>query len=156
LLPLIKALSLKLLGAVVAMLAIVAAADYLFQYKQWYSRQKMTLRELKDEFKDSEGDPAVKGKMKQIRQNRTRKRMMAEVPKATVVITNPTHYAVALRYDRGMDAPICVAKGVDAIALKIREVANEHSVPIVENPPLARALHATVEVEQAIAPEHYK
>ena len=155
-LPVTKALSLKLLGAVVAMLAVVAAADYLFQYRQWYERQKMTLRELKDEFKESEGDPTIKGKMKQTRQARMRKRMMAEVPKATVIITNPTHFAVALKYERGMDAPICVAKGVDNVALKIREIGTEHAVPIVENPPLARALHATVEIEQQIAPEHYK
>jgi flagellar biosynthetic protein FlhB len=116
----------------------------------------MSLRELKDEFKQSEGDPAVKGRMKQARQQRMRKRMIAAVPKAAVVITNPTHYAIALQYERGMDAPVCVAKGVDATALKIREVAAEHAVPVVENPPLARALHATVEVDQAIPPEHYK
>jgi flagellar biosynthetic protein FlhB len=155
-LPLVQVLSLKLMGAVVALLAIIAAADYLFQYRQWYTRQKMTLRELKDEFKESEGDPAIKGKIRQIRQRRMSKRMIAAVPKATVVITNPTHYSIALQYERGMDAPVCVAKGVDDLALKIREVAREHSVPIVENPPLARALHATVEVDQAITPEHYK
>ena len=85
-----------------------------------------------------------------------KKRMMAAVPKATVIITNPTHYAVALQYERGMNAPICVAKGVDTIALKIREVAAEHNIPIVENPPLARALHATVEIDEEIPPEHYK
>jgi flagellar biosynthesis protein FlhB len=116
----------------------------------------MSLQEVKDEFKQSEGDPTIRGKMKQVRQNRMRKRMIAAVPKATVVITNPTHYSIALRYERGMEAPICVAKGVDALALKIREVATEHAVPIVENPPLARALHATVEVDQAIPVEHYK
>jgi flagellar biosynthetic protein FlhB len=149
-------LALKLLGSVVAMLAVVAAADYLFQYRQWYERQKMSLRELKEEFKQTEGDPAIKGRMKQVRQIRMRRRMMAAVPKATVVITNPTHYAIALEYERGMDAPICVAKGVDSIALKIREVAGKHSVPIVENPPLARALHATVQIDQQIPPEHYK
>jgi flagellar biosynthetic protein FlhB len=128
----------------------------LFQYRRWYERQKMSLRELKDEFKQSEGDPTIKGKMKQVRQSRQRRRMMAQVPKAAVVITNPTHYSVALQYERGMDAPVCVAKGTDAVALKIREVAAEHSIPMVENPPLARALHATVEVDQAIPPEHYK
>ena len=85
-----------------------------------------------------------------------RKRMMAAVPKASVIITNPTHYAIALQYERGMNAPICLAKGVDALALKIREVASEHDIPIVENPPLARALHATVEIDQEIPPEHYK
>jgi flagellar biosynthetic protein FlhB len=78
------------------------------------------------------------------------------VPTATVVITNPTHFAVALRYERGMEAPICVAKGMDAIALKIREVAGQHDVPIVENPPLARLLHATVEIDQQVPAEHYK
>jgi flagellar biosynthetic protein FlhB len=154
--PLSLSLTLKLLGSVVAMLAVVAAADYLFQYRQWYERQKMSLRELKEEFKQTEGDPAIKGRMKQVRQIRMRRRMMAAVPKATVIITNPTHYAIALEYERGMDAPICVAKGVDTIALKIREVAAEHSVPIVENPPLARALHATVQIDQQIPPEHYK
>jgi flagellar biosynthetic protein FlhB len=144
------------MGAVVAMLAIVAAADYLFQYRVWYEKQKMSLREVKEEFKQSEGDPVIKGKLKQVRQQRQRRRMMAAVPKATVIITNPTHYAIALKYERGMDAPICLAKGVDALALKIREVAAEHAIPVVENPPLARALHATVEIDQAIAPEHYK
>ena len=144
------------LGAVVAMMAVVAMADYLFQYRQWYERQKMSPREMKEEFKQSEGDPAIKGKMKQLRTNRSRKRMMANVPKAAVIITNPTHYSIALQYERGMEAPICVAKGVDAVALKIREVAGQHSIPIVENPPLARALHATVEVDQAIPVEHYK
>jgi flagellar biosynthetic protein FlhB len=116
----------------------------------------MLLRELKEEFKESEGDPVIKGKMKQVRNSRMRKRMIANVPKAAVIITNPTHYAVALQYERGMEAPVCVAKGVDALALKIREVAGQHSIPIVENPPLARALHATVEVDQVIPLEHYK
>jgi len=138
------------------MMAVVAMADYLFQYRQWYERQKMSLRELKEEFKESEGDPVIKGKMKQVRNSRMRKRMIANVPKAAVIITNPTHYAVALQYERGMEAPVCVAKGVDALALKIREVAGQHSIPIVENPPLARALHATVEVDQVIPLEHYK
>jgi flagellar biosynthesis protein FlhB len=154
--PLSLSLTLKLLGSVVAMLAVVAAADYLFQYRQWYERQKMSLQELKEEFKQTEGDPAIKGRMRQVRQIRMRRRMMAAVPKATVVITNPTHYAIALEYERGMEAPVCVAKGVDTIALKIREVAGKHSVPIVENPPLARALHATVQIDQQIPPEHYK
>jgi flagellar biosynthetic protein FlhB len=155
-LPLTLTLALKLMGAVVAVLAVVAAADYLFQYRRWYDRQKMSLRDMKEEFKQSEGDPTIKGKMKQVRQTRQRRRMMANVPKAAVVITNPTHYSIALQYERGMEAPVCVAKGVDALALKIREVAAEHSIPLVENPPLARALHATVEVDQAIPPEHYK
>jgi flagellar biosynthesis protein FlhB len=155
-LALAKTLALKLMGTVVAIMAIIAAADYLFQYRQWYERQKMSLRDLKEEFKQTEGDPKIRGKMKQVRQGRMRKRMIAAVPKAAVIITNPTHYSVALQYERGMAAPVCVAKGVDALALKIREVAGEHRIPIVENPPLARTLHATVEVDQAIPPEHYK
>jgi flagellar biosynthesis protein FlhB len=155
-LPLAMTLALRLMGAVVAMMAVVAAADYLFQYRQWFEKQKMSLRDLKEEFRQSEGDPTIKGKMRQIRQSRMRKRMMANVPKAAVVITNPTHYSVALQYERGMDAPICVAKGVDTVALKIREIAREHDIPIVENPPLARTLHASVEVDQTIPPEHYK
>jgi flagellar biosynthetic protein FlhB len=111
---------------------------------------------MKEEFKQTEGDPFVKGKIRQLRQARMRRRMMAAVPKASVIVTNPTHYAIALQYERGMDAPVCLAKGVDALALRIREVAGEHSIPVVENPPLARALHATVEVDEAISPEHYK
>jgi len=155
-LTLTKTLSLEMLGTVVAILAIVAAADYLFQYRQWYERQKMSVRELKEEFKQTEGDPAIKAKIRQLRQNRARKRMMAAVPKASVIITNPTHYAIALQYDRGMNAPVCLAKGIDTLALKIREVAAEHDIPVVENPPLARALHATVEIDQEVPPDHYR
>jgi flagellar biosynthesis protein FlhB len=107
------------------------------------------------EYKQSEGDPHIKGKLRQLRQQRMKKRMMAAVPQASVIITNPTHYAVALRYERGMAAPICVAKGIDTLALKIREIAGKHDIPIVENVPLARALHATVDVDDEIPVEHY-
>jgi flagellar biosynthetic protein FlhB len=155
-LPIARSLCMKMLGTVVAILAVVAAADYLFQYRQWYDRHKMSLREMKEEFRQSEGDPAVKGKIRQLRHARGKKRMMAQVPKASVVITNPTHFAVALQYERGMTAPVCVAKGADLIARKIREVAEEHNIPIMENPPLARALHATVEIDQEIPQEHYR
>jgi flagellar biosynthesis protein FlhB len=156
LLPLVKTLSLEVLGTVIAILAIVAAVDYLFQYHTWYQRQKMSLREMKDEFKQSDGDPAIKAKIRQLRHMRMKKRMMAAVPKASVIITNPTHYAVALQYDKGMSAPVCLAKGIDNIALKIREVAAAHDIPVVENPPLARALHATIEIDEEVPPEHYK
>ena len=149
-------LTVHLMGAVVAMLAAVAIADYMFQYRQWFERQKMSLKEMKDEFKQSEGDPHIKGKIRQLRQQRMRKRMMAAVPKASVIITNPTHYSIALSYERGtMAAPVCVAKGVDNIAFKIREIAREHDVPIVENVPLARALYATVDIDEEIPVEHY-
>jgi flagellar biosynthetic protein FlhB len=155
-LPVTQSLSLDLLGAVVAVLALIAAGDYLFQYRQWFERQKMSQRELKEEFKQSEGDPAIKAKIRQIRQLRMKKRMMAAVPQASVVITNPTHFAVALQYERGMNAPVCVAKGVDSLARKIREVAEEHGIPIVENPPLARALHGTIEIDEEVPAEHYQ
>jgi flagellar biosynthetic protein FlhB len=111
---------------------------------------------MKEEFRQTEGDPMVKGKIRQLRQSRMRKRIMAAVPKASVVITNPTHFAVALQYERGMNAPVCVAKGADLIARKIREVAEAHNIPVVENPPLARALHATVEMDEEIPQEHYR
>jgi flagellar biosynthesis protein FlhB len=155
-LPFTRTLAMKMLGTVVAILAIVATADYLFQYRQWFEKHKMSLREMKEEFRQSEGDPAVKGKLRQLRQTRMRKRIMAAVPKASVVITNPTHFAIALKYERGMNAPVCVAKGVDLIARKIRQVAEEHDIPVVENPPLARALHGTVEIDQEIPQEHYR
>ncbi|HKU09458.1 MAG TPA: flagellar biosynthesis protein FlhB [Bradyrhizobium sp.] len=148
-------MTMHLLGAVVAMLAAVAVADYFFQYRQWFERQKMTLQEMKEEYKQSEGDPHVKGRIRQLRQQRMKKRMMASVPKASVVITNPTHYSVALAYDRGMAAPVCVAKGVDNVAFKIREIAKQHDIPIVENVPLARSLYATVDVDEEIPVEHY-
>lgn len=155
LLGITKSLTLQLLGAVIVMLALVAIADYLFQYRQWFERQKMSLREMKEEFKQSEGDPHIKARIRQLRHVRMTKRMMAAVPQASVIITNPTHYSVALSYERGMSAPVCVAKGVDNIALKIREIAREHDIPVVENVPLARALYAAVEVDDEIPVEHY-
>ncbi|MCG6204540.1 flagellar biosynthesis protein FlhB [Rhodopseudomonas sp. HC1] len=149
-------LTLKLMGAVAGALAFVAAGDYFFQYRTWHERQKMSLQEVKEEYKQSEGDPHIKGRIRQIRYQRMKKRMMAAVPSASVVITNPTHFSVALKYERGMQAPICVAKGADAIAFKIREVAKANNVPIVENVPLARALYATVEIDAEIPVEHYQ
>jgi flagellar biosynthetic protein FlhB len=155
-LPFTWVFALKMLGFVVVIMAFIAAADFFFQYRQWYERQKMSLQEIKEEFKQTEGDPHIKARIRAIREGRMRKRMMAAVPEASVVIMNPTHYAVALKYDRGDNAPVCVAKGIDTIALKIREVAQAHNIPVVENPPLARALHATVEIDQEIPAEHYR
>lgn len=146
----------KLMGGVLAIFALLAMADAVYQRFAWMQRQRMSRQELKQEHKESEGNPEIKAKLRQIRMMRLRKRMMAAVPQATVVVTNPTHYAVALRYEAGMAAPVCVAKGVDSLALRIRTVAGEHDVPIVENPPLARALHATVEIDGEIPVEHYK
>jgi flagellar biosynthetic protein FlhB len=147
----------KVLMAALGAMAVIAVGDYFLQYMQFMKRNRMSKQEIKDEYRQNEGDPHVKAKIKQLRQEKSRRRMMAKVPEATVVLMNPTHYAVALQYRPGeMAAPICVAKGVDALALKIRAVAEDHDVPVVENPPLARALHASVELDEPVPPEHYK
>lgn len=155
-LPTALAMTLKMLGAVLAIVFVIAGADYLYQRFRFTERQKMSHHELKQEFKETEGNPEIKAKVRQIRQAQSRKRMMAAVPKASVVIMNPTHYAVALQYDAGMAAPVCVAKGIDELALRIRDVAKAANVPVVENPPLARALHASVDIDQEVPVEHYK
>jgi flagellar biosynthetic protein FlhB len=153
----IQHLMLRLLLGVLAVLTPLAAADYIYQRLNHLRSLRMSKREVKEEMKQSEGDPIVKARLRQIRMDRARKRMMAAVPKASVVITNPTHYAVALAYELGAaGAPRVVAKGTDLVALKIREIAQAHEVPVVENPPLARALHAGVELDREIPPEHYK
>ncbi|MCC9624094.1 flagellar biosynthesis protein FlhB [Thalassospira sp. MA62] len=146
-----------LLIAAVALTAVIAGLDFAYQKYEFNQRMKMSKQEIKDEYKQTEGSPEIKAKVRQIRMERAQQRMMSNVPNADVVITNPTHFAVALQYDVGnMNAPMCVAKGQDNIALKIREVAEENNVTIMENPPVARALFATVEVDQEIPPEHYK
>ncbi|MFD1696658.1 flagellar biosynthesis protein FlhB [Roseibium aestuarii] len=151
-----KDLALQLLAAILAVMTVVAGLDFAYQRHKWFEKQKMSLREVKEEYKQSEGDPHVKAKIRQLRMERSRKRMMAAVPDATVVITNPTHYAVALKFETGMTAPLCLAKGVDEVALKIRDVAKSHEIPVIENPPLARALYATVDIDTEIPEEHYK
>lgn len=150
-------LTVRMLGAMLAVVAIFAAIDWVWQRFSFMRRMRMSRQEIRDELKQSEGDPLVKMKIRQVRMERGRKRMMAAVPTATVIVTNPTHYAVALQYESGkMLAPKCVAKGVDALALRIREIAEANKVPIVENPPLARALYASVEVDADIPVAHYK
>ena len=158
LLPLARDLAIALFVAALILLGATAGADFLWQKLRFAKRMRMTKEELKEDFKQAEGDPHVKAKLRQIRMQRSRQRMMANVPKATVVVTNPTHYSVALRYepDQGDGAPVCVAKGVDALALRIRETAREHGVPIVENVPLARALYASVEVDEVIPKAHFE
>ena len=144
------------IGVAIAMF-FIAILDFLFQRYQYMKSLRMSRQEIKDEYKQSEGDPVIKGRLRRLRMERARKRMMAEVPKADVVITNPTHFAVALIYDNlKMKAPKVVAKGQDLIALKIREVAKEHDVPIVENPPLARALYDSAELDEEIPVTHYE
>jgi len=156
LLPAFQEMGLKVFGAVLAVVTIIALVDYVYQRQRWWTRLKMTVQEVRDEFKQMEGNPEIKGRIRKIRMERSRRRMMANVPKATVVITNPTHFAVALKYDRTMKAPQCLAKGADDVAFRIRQLAKEHDVPIVENPPLARALYASVDVDEVIPTEHFK
>jgi flagellar biosynthetic protein FlhB len=155
-LPDFQVLGLKVFGAVVAIVTVIALADYVYQRNRWWNRLKMTVQEVRDEYKQMEGSPEIKGRIRAIRNERSRQRMMANVPSATVVITNPTHFAVALKYDKDTPAPICVAKGADDVAFRIREMAKEHDVPIVENPPLARALFASVDIDDTIPTEHFK
>lgn len=147
----------RLLVGVLAIVTVIAVIDFLYQRFEHMKQMRMSHQEIKDEFKQTEGDPMVKARLRQIRQERARQRMTAAVPEASVVITNPTHYAVALKYELDeMDAPVLLAKGQDFLALKIREIAKEHDIPVIENPPIARALYAGVEVDQEIPPEHFK
>ncbi|HEV7368026.1 flagellar biosynthesis protein FlhB [Arenibaculum sp.] len=152
-----KELTVRMLIAVVVILTVVAVADVVYQRHAFHKQLMMSRQDLKEEFKQQEGDPAVKARLRQLRMEKARRRMMANVPKSDVVITNPTHFAVALKYEPGtMQAPVVVAKGADLLAHRIRELAREHGVPIVENPPLARALHASVEIDEEIPAEHYR
>lgn len=139
-------------------LLVLAAIDYFFQRYTYEKSIKMTKEEVKQEGKDAEGDPAVKGRIRSLQREMARRRIMKEVPQADVIITNPTHYAVALKYERGggMAAPKVVAKGADLMAKRIREIATEHGVPIVERAPLARALYANVDEGQEIPEEFYR
>lgn len=139
-----------------AFFLIVAAADYIFQKWKFNKDMKMTKQEVKDEMKNSEGDPQIKGKIRRKMLEASQRRMMDNLPKADVVITNPTHYAVAIQYDKDIaDAPIVIAKGADYIAQKIKDAAREHGIEIVENKPLARSLYANVEIGAQVPPELY-
>jgi flagellar biosynthetic protein FlhB len=156
-LPLMVEILRKLVFATAALMLAIAGLDWFWQRARFLKRMRMTKEEQKEEFKNSEGDPHIKAKRRQIAIQRSRRRMMAAVPDATMVIMNPTHYAVALRYEAGdTAAPQCVAKGMDALALKIRAIAEENDVPVIEDPPLARALYAAVELDEFIPPAHYE
>ena len=138
------------------MLVFVAAGDFLFQWWQFEKKLKMSKQEVKDEYKQMEGDPQVKSKIKQRQQQMAQQRMMQDVPTSDVVIRNPTHFAVALRYDQDKNrAPMVVAKGTDYLALKIVEIAERHDIYCKEDPPLARALYAQVNIGQEIPYELY-
>jgi flagellar biosynthetic protein FlhB len=156
LLPKVADLTLVMLGGIVAVMALIAGADLLYQKLSHLRRLRMTRQEVKEELKQTEGDPHVKARLRSLRLERARRRMMAAVPQADVVVTNPTHFAVALKYDQArMSAPVVVAKGVDLLAQRIRELAQKHGVPVVENPPLARALYL-VDLDREIPVEHYR
>jgi flagellar biosynthesis protein FlhB len=150
-------ISFEIFIRVAILLIIMAIADYFFQKHRFTEQHKMTKQEVKDEFKEMEGDPTTKGRIRRIQREMARKRMMADVPAADVIITNPTHYAVALSYKmESMDAPKVVAKGVGFLALKIKELAQEHGIPLVENKPLAQTLYKTVEIGAFIPGNLYK
>ena len=156
LLVLLHMLALRLLLGIAALTALIAILDSLYQRFERHKQLRMSRRDLQDEFKQTEGDPFIKARLKSLRMERARRRMMAEVPNATVVVTNPTHVAIALRYDPTMAAPRLVAKGMGALAERIRATARAHGVPVVRNPPLARALHGGVELGAEVPPAHYR
>lgn len=135
----------------------IAIADIFYKRYDWRKKQRMSMKEIRDEHKDMEGAPEIKQKRHQLRLERAQARMKERVPTANLVLTNPTHFAVALRYERGVDAaPVCVGKGADLMAARIREIAREHDIPIIENKALARALHDTVEVDDVVPAEHWE
>lgn len=156
-LEIIRRLSLIMLIVVLVIMTLIAVADFVFQKVKFRKDMRMTKSEVKDEHKQMEGDPAIKRQLAKIRTERSRERIMAAVPNADVVVTNPTHFAVALEYDgEAMEAPVLTAKGQDHLAFRIRDLAKEHDIPIVENPPLARGLYRDVEIDQMIPVDYYK
>ena len=150
-------MAMRLVSAIAIATIVLVAADLLWARFKWHSDLKMTKQEVKEEYKQLEGDPMVKARMRSLAQDRSRKRMLAAVPKATFVIANPTHFAIALRYERSeANAPIVVAKGKDLIALKIREIAEASGIPVIEDKPLARSMYDYVEIDRMIPPDFYK
>lgn len=137
-------------------LVVVAILDYIYQKIEYEKSLKMTKQEIKEEYKQTEGDPQIKSRIKQMQRELLKKKMIENIPKATVVITNPTHISIALKYERGMGAPEVVGKGIDHMALRIREIAKEYNIPTMENVPLARAMYPTVEIGDEIPEEFYK
>lgn len=156
-LKLMADLLLAFLGVVIVVAAAIGGLDAMFQHQEHIRKNRMSRKEVQDEHKEAEGDPHLKQERRQRAQAIAMTQMMADVPSADVVVVNPTHYAVALRWDRTPgSAPACVAKGVDEVALRIREIAAENSVPIHSDPPTARALHATTGIGDEISPDHYQ
>jgi flagellar biosynthetic protein FlhB len=152
-----RTIIIRIIAWVTLLVLVLVVVDLIWSRIHWRKELRMSKQEIKEEMKTAEGNPQVKARMRAIGRARSRKRMMAAVPQATLVITNPTHYAVALRYVQSEGgAPKVLAKGVDLVALKIREIAKAHSIPVVEDKPLARSLHENVEVDQLIPPQFYK
>jgi flagellar biosynthetic protein FlhB len=153
----IQHLTHKLFLGVLGFMIIIAGADYLKERFDYFQKMRMTRQAIKEEIKQTEGDPSIRARLRQLRRQRSQRRMMTAVPSATVIITNPTHYAVALKFEQeSMEAPVVVAKGMDLIAQKIREIAQEHEIPIIENPPLAQALFKEVEIDEEIPSLYYE
>lgn len=150
-------IAMRLVSSISIVTIVLVAIDLVWTRIHWRRDLRMTRQELKDEFKQVEGDPLIKARLRSLARDRSRRRMLAAVPRASMVIANPTHYAVALKYVRGEDAaPLVLAKGADLIALRIREIAAEHDIPVVEDKALARALYGAVEVDRMIPPEFYR
>ncbi len=150
-------LTIKTVAAVMVATVVVAAADLAWSRILWRRDHRMSKQELKEELRQAEGDRMVKARLRSLRLDRSRKRMLSAVPRATMVVVNPTHYAVAMRYVRAEGgAPFVVAKGADFIALKIRSIAEEHAIPVIEDKPLARSLYAAVDVDRPIPAEFYR
>jgi flagellar biosynthetic protein FlhB len=153
----ILTMAIRLVSAVSIATIVLVAADLIWARVKWNRDLRMSRQEIKDEFKQMEGDPLVKARLRSIAQDRSRRRMLAAVPRATVVIANPTHYAIALRYNREeTSAPLVVAKGMDLVALKIRETAEKNNIPVVEDKALARSMYDHVEVDKMIPPDFYR
>lgn len=153
----LRFLVIKMMVGVLVILMVIAMIDLVYQRYEYNKKMRMSRQEIKDEYKQSEGDPHIKGKLRQLRMERARQRMMQDVPTADVVITNPTHFSIALKYNPDENpAPIVIAKGVDEVALRIREVAKENDITLYENKPLARALYDVVDIGEMIPTEHFK
>lgn len=150
-------LVIKMMIGVLVIMLLIAIADFVYQRREYMKKMRMSRQDIRDEYKQSEGDPHIKAKLRQMRMEKARQRMMQAVPTADVVITNPTHYSIALKYNpEEMSAPVVVAKGIDEVALRIREIAKEHKIILYENKPLARALYDVAEIDEVIPTEHFK
>jgi flagellar biosynthetic protein FlhB len=153
----VRAMAVNILTAIVLVMAAIAAADVVWSRFSWRQDMRMSRQEVKDELKQSEGDPIVKSRIRSVARDRARRRMMTAVPKATLVIANPTHYSIALKYVRDEDsAPLVLAKGQDLVALKIREIAAELGIPVFEDVALARSMYKQVSVDSVIPPQFYQ